>query len=105
MLPAHLLPTQFCGVRGNTIFEAVATVREVIAQAEVKRIPICVLSLDFRDAFDKVSHRYLFVILKSYGISEWFIDRIRTMYDNASSSVHINGHLAGPIPFQCSIRQ
>jgi hypothetical protein len=74
-----------------------ATVREATAQAKVKRMLIRVLSLDFREGFDKVSHRYLFAILKRYGISEWLIDRIWTMY-NASSSVHINGHLAGSIP-------
>ena len=32
LLPAHLLPAQFCSVPGNTILEAVATVREVIAR-------------------------------------------------------------------------
>jgi len=47
-----LYPSQYYGVQGRTIFKAMATVREANAQAEVKRVPLCVLSLDFQEAFD-----------------------------------------------------
>jgi hypothetical protein len=79
--------------------------RDVVAHAELTRTPLCILSLDFRSAFDFISHRYLFQILAGYGISEWFIDRIRYMYENATASQQINGVLAGPIPIQSAIRQ
>jgi len=105
MMAELLQQNQFCGVPGRTIFEAVATVREAIAQAEITRVPLCILSLDFQEAFDRISHQYLFSILKSSGFSDWFIDRIRGMYEGAASSVQINGHIAGPIPIQCSVRQ
>jgi len=80
-------------------------VREAIAQAEVKGKPLCVLSLDFQEAFDRISHQYLFNILRDHGFNDLFIERIKCMYENAISSVQINGHIAGPIPTQCSIRQ
>jgi hypothetical protein len=47
-----LHPSQHCGVRGKTIFDAVGTVRDVIAYAEVTRKPLCVVSLDFTEALD-----------------------------------------------------
>jgi hypothetical protein len=47
---------QYYGVPGN-IFDAVTTIREALAQAEVTATPHYVLSLDFRDAFDRISHR------------------------------------------------
>jgi hypothetical protein len=100
-----LHPSQFCGRPGNTIFEALASVREAVAVAEVKRNPLCILTLDFRDAFDRISHKYIFAILHSYGFSNSFVDRIRYMYTDASSMVQVNGHLSAPIPIQCSIRQ
>ena len=71
----------------------------------MKRTPLCVLSLDFREAFDRVAHRYLFAILKAYGLHDWFVDRIRHMYEVAASSTQINGHFAGKIPLQCLVRQ
>ena len=57
------------------------------------------LSLDFREAFDRVAHQYLFTILKAYGLQESFIDRIKYMYQDATSTVQINGHIAGTAPF------
>jgi len=100
-----LRESQFCGVPGNNILDAVTTIREAIAQAEVTATPLCVLSLDFREAFDKISHRYLFAILEKYAISKCVITGIKNLYTKATSSVQINGYMSGPIPTQCSIRQ
>ena len=105
MIEELLHPSQFCGVPGRTIFEAMANVREAIAQAEVKRVPLCVLSLDFQEAFDRISHQYLFTFLRSYGFSDWFVERIKCMHEEAASSIQINGHVSGPIPIHSSVRQ
>jgi len=91
-------------VPGNTILDAVATVRDAVAHAEHKNVPLCVLTLDFKDAFDRISHDYLFTILHSYGLSAPFINRLRTLYDDATSSVQINGHIQGPISIRCGVR-
>ena len=66
LLALHLKATQYCGVPGNTIFDAVATVRDVIAYAEHEKLPMCVLTLDFQHVFDRLSHEYLHTILRSY---------------------------------------
>jgi len=42
MIEELLRQSQYCGVPGRTIFEAMATVHEAIAQAEVTRMPLCV---------------------------------------------------------------
>ena len=64
-----LHPNQYCGRYGKSTYDAVVTVRDIIAYAEHTNIPICLLSIDFSDAFDRVTHTYLFKILKEYGIS------------------------------------
>ena len=79
--------------------------RDVLAQAEVTRTPLCILSLDFRSALDCISHNYLFQILAGNDISEWLNARIRSMYENATASLQINGALVGPSPIQSAIRQ
>ena len=98
-------PSQYCGRPGNTIFDAVATVRDAITYAEVAWRPLCVLTLDFKEAFDRIWHKYLFTILRSYGFSDAFVERIKHMYNNATSVVQLNGHLSAPLPIQCSVRQ
>ena len=50
-------PSQFCGVQGRTIFVAMASVREAITQAEVTRVQLCILSLDFPETFDTIYHQ------------------------------------------------
>jgi hypothetical protein len=79
LLAEYLQTTQFCGVPGNSFLDAVATLRDAIAQSEVTRTPLCVISLDFREALDRLSHRYSFTILKAYGLRDWFVDRLRDM--------------------------
>jgi hypothetical protein len=69
-----------------------------MAHAVVTQHPLFILSLDLKEAFDKTSHTYLFRMMMSDGFSERFIALIRQMYDQATSSVEINGHLAGLIP-------
>ena len=54
-----LHPSQYYAVPGNTIFDAVATVRDAVAYAELTHAPLCILSLDFTAAFEGISHTYL----------------------------------------------
>jgi len=101
ILEELLHPSQHCGVAGRGIFDTVATIRDSIAYAEKSHFPLCILSLDFTEAFDRFAHRYLFKLLTKYGFSTKFI----ALYNHAQSSIHINGHKKGPIPIQCSVRQ
>jgi hypothetical protein len=89
----------------ETITDALATVRDVIAYAECTNAAMCVLSIDFSQAFDRISHHYLFEILSRPGIPGWFAERVRAMYEGAEAFVQINGSLLGTIPIQCDVRQ
>jgi hypothetical protein len=97
--------TQYCGVEGRTITEALATVRDVIAYAEYRNTPMCVLTIDFSQAFDRISHEYLFRILPRFGISDQFIEHLQALYEGAEASVQINGEQVGNIPIRCCVRQ
>jgi hypothetical protein len=103
VIEMHLKDTQFCGVPGNSILNAVATIRDTIAFAETEKLPLCVLSFDFKNAFDIIAHDYLFQTLKRYGICDPLIHGIMNMYEGASSHVQINGHSYGPISIQCGV--
>ena len=55
-MPSLLQPSQFCGMQGNTVFEATATVRNTVAYAETTRTPLCIVMIDFKEAIDKITH-------------------------------------------------
>jgi len=100
VLEEHLRSTQCCGVPGNTIVEAIGTVREAITFAEIKKVSLCVLSLDFKNVFDGMSHKYLYSVLLCYGMSDLFIYRLKKMYDGATT-IQLNAHTYGHIPIRC----
>jgi hypothetical protein len=104
LLEDFVSPFQYCGVPGNTIMDAVSTIRDVIAYVDTTNTPLCVLSLDFRQAFDNISHIYLFRILERYGICPWFIARIKMLYEGATARIHLNGTTVGHITIQCGVR-
>ena len=59
----------------------------------------------FRTPFDRISHQYLYQVIKSYGISPWFTEHVHSLDENTTASIKINGNKAGPIPIQRSVRQ
>ena len=105
VLTDHLTETQFCGVPGSTIIDAVVTARNTIAYADSRRIPLCMLSFDFKDAFDRIAHNCLFQTLQAHGTGNSFIAGIKRMCEDATSLVEINGHQYGPIPNRFAVRQ
>jgi hypothetical protein len=104
-IPGIIDPNKFCGATDNNIFGALAAIRETIAHSDHTRAPACILSLDFQHTFDRVNHDYLFRALDAYGFSETLCNKLRRVYEEATSTVQINGHLSSVINIHRSIRQ
>jgi hypothetical protein len=100
-----LQPTQHCGRHGNTIFEAVAAIRDIVAYTEVNNVSVCLLTIEFKEASDRIPHSYLNTILREYGFSEELCKRIQGLCTNATSMLNINGNRSQPIQIQSSVRQ
>ena len=81
VLSDMLHPSQYCGVPGNTICDAVPTLRDAIAFAELTHGPQCTISLDFTAAFDMISHTSLFLMLKIMAIE--LITLLQAIYNKA----------------------
>lgn len=76
-----------------------------MAYAEITGNRLCVLSLDFSAAFDRISHNYLFRILKAHGLHNDTITLTESIYNTATSRIQINGHVSQPTEIRCSVRQ
>jgi len=63
------------------------------------------VSLDFKEAYDNISHSYPFTLLQTYGFSTQIRRYIHDMYTKVTSSVKINGQTSSPIPIEYAIRQ
>lgn len=63
------------------------------------------LNIDFEKAFDRVSHEFLWEVLRKFGFKNKFIHWIRLLYQNSDSRVKVNGLLTDRIPLGRSVRQ
>jgi len=104
-LAGILQPSKHCGLPGNTVFDAVATVQDSVAYAEATGIALCLLTIAFKEAFDKISQSYLYALLRQNGLSDRFQQRIRNTYDSATASKQTNRHKSSPIPIRSSVPQ
>jgi hypothetical protein len=95
-LPDIKHPAQSSSTTGRNILDAAATIRGVIAHAELTGRLGCILSLDFASAFDKISHGYLYFILEQYGYGKNIVNMIKALCGGAQSKVQINGYLSNP---------
>jgi hypothetical protein len=105
VLQDHLHTSEYWGVPVNWILDAISLVRDAIAYSEKTGSPLFALSLDFQNASERITHHYLFHILQRQGISNWFIERLQALNENATASVQFNGTLAGPITILSAVRQ
>lgn len=97
--------SQYCGRQEVTIHDALDSIRDIIAYTEHRHQALCILALDFAEAFDRIDHTYLDRILERYGFGDHIRQLIKNMYTDATSSIQINGHISSPIPIKKSIRQ
>ena len=81
-------PDQAACIKGRNIQGANHLIRDIISLAKLRNDKAAILSIDQAKAYDRVSHAWLFKVLKHCNFSEVVINIIRTLYkddnDNAA---------------------
>jgi hypothetical protein len=96
--------SQQCCSQERTIMDAAAGIRGVVAYADQTHRRTCILSLDFRTAFDKISHDYWYNILSENGFDDTSVGIPRVLYKNAISSHDVNGFSSVRFSIESSVR-
>ena len=81
-------PTQTC-IPGRYIGSNIRTLLDVIDHSKVTKSPLGILLLDQEKAFDKVSMKFLFIVMKKLGFNDTFIRWISTLYKDAKSFIRL----------------
>ena len=68
-------------------------------------IDAAILCLDFRKAFDTVELQFLILVLEKFGFNNSFINWIKSIYHNISTSIQNNGWLSDSFHPQRGLRQ
>ena len=81
VLPDIIHADQTCGIPGRHIYDSIALSHYIIDYAKCDGVPMSIININQENAFDKVSHEYLFRVLKAFGL----------------------GHVCGPV-WACNIK-
>lgn len=98
-------PDQTCAVPGRLITDSLVLIRDAICYARDRNIRLVVLNLDFEKAFDRVSHQYLFEVLRRMGFPDRFLAWVGLLYGDITSKFIVNGKLSKAVNVRCGVRQ
>ena len=96
---------QTCAIPGRSIHDNIHLIRNIVDYCNNKQLGCMLINLDQSKAFDRVSHEYLFQILKAFGFGPDFIRWIQILYTSSQSKVQVNGYLTNPFFTTRGVRQ
>ncbi len=77
----------------------------MIDYAEVSEQNGLIVALDQEKAYDKIAHYYLWKVLATFGIPEVLIKLVKALYQNAETTIMINGYLSSTFKVTRGVRQ
>ena len=99
VIESIISPFQSCCIPGRDIADTIASIRDVISYVQDDNLDLFILKLDQEKAFDRVSHPFLFEVLKHFGFGDNFITWIKAFYFYIRSAVKVNGFVTPFLKF------
>ena len=96
---------QTCAIPVRSIIESLRLIKSVFDYAVDKDIPCALVSFDQAKAFDRVSHDYMFEVLRAFGFGAGAVAWVRLLYTDIFSSVYVNGYASRAFPVTRSVRR
>ena len=81
-------------VPGRTIHESLRNTQDIIDYIKKKNRTGMMILVDFKKAFDSISHEYIYKVLKSFGFCEYIIKWIKILIGNHYVSTMNGGRIA-----------
>ena len=95
-----------CGfVPGKSTVDAIFRVKGLAQAYLAVKQPLHLIFVDFRKAFDSVSHTKLFEMLRRLGMAEDLVRIIENLYSNAHGTISWKGHTSASFPTPAGVRQ
>ena len=79
-----------------SIFNHIRLAKAIITYAKVTEENSAIVALNQEKAYDKICHVYLWETLKAFNLLELFIRTVKTLYQNTTTRIAVNGILSKP---------
>ena len=90
---------------GRIMGDNIKLVQTVIDKFRNSDSGIGILFLDQEKGYDRISHRFLFGVLKKFRVPNKIVDKIRALYFGGVLIPFVNGFPGNPVPQLCGVRQ
>lgn len=104
-VPSIIHKDQAGFIPGCSILDQIKLIESIIDQAEQENEGGAVVALDQEKAYDKILHKYLWQTMEEANFPNHFINTIKTLYENAYTSVVINGEKSSHYRVTRGVRQ
>lgn len=91
--------------RGRSTVEQIFNLRVLMEKYRDHHLPLYHNFIDFKKAFDRVWHKALFRIMRSYGIEPRIVDLIEALYSHAESTVLVGSAISDWFATTVGVRQ
>lgn len=92
-------------ISGRQTHDNIRKTIHITERAQMEKRSTILLSVDAEKAFDSVNWNFLYQVLEKMGFDEKSVKIIKTLYDQPTARIKINGNLTDKIIFQRSTRQ
>lgn len=103
--PSIIHPDQAGFLKNRSIFNQVKTTKMVTDYMNMSRRKGAIFALDQEKAYNKILHPYLWQVLKKLKFPKEFIQIVQSLYNNAETTIMINGELSIPYIIYRGVRQ
>ena len=104
-IPSLVHPNQAGFIPNCSIFDHTRLAKTIIDYAEAMEVDGAIVALDQEKAYDKIRHEYLWEVLNAFNLPDTFTRTLKSLYQNASTMVAINGFFSDPFKITRGIRQ
>ena len=92
-------------IKGHSIFDQVKLAKFTIDYGSIMEQNGAIIALKQEKAYDKILHPYIWKVLEKFDIPKNFISTVKHLYQDASTSILINGILSDPFTVEHGVRQ
>lgn len=98
-------PWQTCALPGRRISDNLILLRDMVVYANRNKRPLVVMSLDLEKAYDRISHVFMFEVMRKLGLPGNLLGVIKGFYNGIKSRVLVNGALSESFVLRAGVRQ